>query len=140
MRFGACTGINSKRKIMKELLMSRANYVLSVLNEIKKEHRLVMVLMMLWSVVTHFFSSEEFSAGINKSVPIMIVIGLITFLILLYLSWWLLERFWERVGLPGIGTMVVQYKEMLIWQQLGFYWLSFALVLLAGLGCLAAVL
>lgn len=51
---------------MKELLMSRASYVLNVLNEIKKEHRLVMVLMMLWSVVTHFFSSEEFVHHLGK--------------------------------------------------------------------------
>ena len=125
---------------MKELLLSRATYVLNLLNEIKKEHRLMLVLMLLWGLVTNFFSSPEFSAGINQSVPIMIVIALITFLILLYLCWWLLERFWQRVGLPGIEMMVVQFKELKSWMQLGFYWLSLLLLLLIALGCLAVVL
>ena len=102
---------------MKELIMNRATYVLNLLNEIKKEHRLMIVLMLLWSAVTNLFSSPEFSAGINQSVPIMIVISLITFLILLYLSWWLLERLWERIGLPGIGNMVLHFKKIRIWQQ-----------------------
>jgi hypothetical protein len=125
---------------MKELIMNRATYVLNLLNEIKKEHRLMIVLMLLWSIVTNLFSSPEFSAGINQSVPIMIVISLITFLILLCISYWLLERFWQRVGLPGIGSMVLQYKKMQAWQKLGFYWLSFALLLLTGVMCLAAIL
>jgi hypothetical protein len=114
--------------------------LLNLIYEIKKEHRLMIVLMLLWSIITHVFSSPEFSAGINQSVPIMIVIGLMTFLILLYLAYWLLERFWQRVGLPGIGSMVLQYKDLKIWQQLGFYWLLFALLLFLGLGCLAVVL
>ncbi|WP_316812618.1 hypothetical protein [Pedobacter heparinus] len=114
--------------------------VLNLIYEVKKEHRLMIVLMLLWSIITHVFSSPEFSAGINQSVPIMIVIGLMTFLILLYLAYWLLERYWQRVGLPGIGSMVLQYKDLKIWQQLGFYWLSFALLLFLGLGCLAVVL
>jgi hypothetical protein len=114
--------------------------LLNLLYEVKKEHRLMMGLMLLWSIVTHLFSSPEISTGINQSVPIMIVISLMTFLILLHLCWWLLDRFWQRVGLPGIGTMVLQYKEMVVWQQLGFYFLCFALLLLTGLGCLASVL
>ncbi|MDR6783759.1 type VI protein secretion system component VasK [Pedobacter africanus] len=125
---------------MKELLLSRAGYALNLLNEIKKEHRLMLVLLLLWGLVTHWFSSPEFSAGINQSVPIMIVIALITFLILLYLCYWLLERFWQRTGLPGIEIMVLQFKKLNGWVQLGFYWLCFALLILAGLGCLVVVL
>lgn len=125
---------------MKELLLSRAGYVLNLLNEIKKEHRLMLVLLALWGIVTKVFSSPEMSAGINQSVPIMIVIALITFLILLYLCWWLLDRYWQRVGLPGIEILVLQFKRIRAWEQLGFYWLCFALLLLAGLGCLAVVL
>lgn len=125
---------------MKTLLLSRAGYVLNLLNEIKKEHRLMLVLLALWGIVTNLFSSPEMSAGINQSVPIMIVIALITFLILLYLCWWLLDRYWQRVGLPGIEILVLQFKRIRAWEQLGFYWLCFALLLLAGLGCLAVVL
>jgi len=125
---------------MKALLFSRAGYALELLNNIKKEHRLMVVLMLLWCLVTNFFSSPEFSAGINQSIPIMIVLALITFLILLYLCYWLLERYWQRVGLPGIEIMVLQFKKMCGWQQLGFYWLSLLLLVLTGLGCLAAIL
>lgn len=125
---------------MKALLLSRAGYALNLLNEIKKEHRLMVVLLLLWGLVTNWFSSPEFSAGINQSVPIMIVIALITFLILLHLCYWLLERFWQRAGLPGIEIMVLQFKKLSGWVQLGFYWLCFALLILAGLACLAVVL
>lgn len=97
-------------------------------------------LMLLWGIITNLFSSPEMSTGINQSVPIMIVIALITFLILLYLCWWLLERAWRRVGLPGVRVMVLQFRKMKACEQLGFYWLSFALLLLVGLGCLATIL
>lgn len=113
--------------------------LINLVNEVKKEHHLVIVLMLLWSVITNVFSSAEMSAGINQSVPLMVVLSLITFLLLLELSWWLLNRLWQRVGLPGIDSMVLHYKEMELWQQIAFFWASFALVLLVGLGCLAAV-
>lgn len=125
---------------MRDFILNRATYALNTLVDIRKEHRLVLVLMLLWAAVTHLMSSPEMSSGINQSVPIMIVISLITFLVLLYVSWWLLERFWQRVGLPEIGSIVLQYKEMNTWHQLGFYFLSFALLVLIALGCLAAVL
>ncbi|MBB5436506.1 hypothetical protein HDC92_000170 [Pedobacter sp. AK017] len=113
--------------------------LINLVNEVKKEHHLVIVLMLLWSVITNVFSSAEMSAGINQSVPLMVVLSLITFLLLLELSWWLLNRLWQRVGLPGIDSMVLHYKEMELWKQIAFFWASFALVLLVGLGCLAAV-
>ena len=97
-------------------------------------------LMVLWSLVTEFFSSPEISTGINQSVPILIVLGLISFLVLVHLCWWLLHRFWLGIGLPALGSMVLQFSSLELWKQLGFFWLSFALLLLTGLGCLAAIL
>jgi hypothetical protein len=125
---------------MKEILMNRGIYLWNLLNGVKKEHRLMLSLMALWSVVTEFFSSPEISTGINQSVPIMILLSLISFLVLVHLCWWLLDRFWVSVGLPGLGSMVLQFSSLELWKQLGFFWLSFALLLLTGLGCLAAVL
>ena len=93
---------------MKEMILSRVMNILGLLREIKKEHRLMAVLLLLWSIITNVFSIPEISTGINMSVPIMIVISMIAFLILLYLSWWLLERLWQRVGLPAIGSLVLQ--------------------------------
>ena len=129
-----------KKKIMKDVNMKHWGMTLvNLLCEIKKEHRLVVVLMLLWSVITNVFSSPEMSTGINQSVPLMVVLSLISFLLLLELSWWLLNRLWQRVGLPEIDSMVLHYKDLEVWQQIAFFWASFALVLLVGLGCLAAV-
>jgi hypothetical protein len=124
---------------MKTLIINRGLHLLNLLMGVKKEHRLLMVLMVLWGVVTRFWSSPEMTAGINESVPLMVVLALIGFLILLELCWWLLNRFWNRVGLPGLEVLVFYYRRMEVWQQVMFYWASFALLLLAGVGCLAAV-
>ena len=113
--------------------------LMSLLNEVKKEHRLFGLLMIVWSGITTFLSSPEMSVGINQSIPLMVVLSLITFLLLLELSWWLLTRFWLRVGLPGMDKMVLQFEDLQVWQKLAFLWASFALVLLVGLGCIVAV-
>lgn len=83
----------------------------SLLMGIKKEHRLLVVLMVLWGLMTEFWSSPEMTAGINESVPLMVILALISFLILLELVWWLLNRFWNRVGLPGIEVLVIYYRR-----------------------------
>ncbi|WP_316813967.1 hypothetical protein [Pedobacter heparinus] len=114
--------------------------VINLVNEVKKEHRLMVGLMLLWSIVTELFSSPEMSTGINQSIPLMVVLSLITFLLLLELSWWLLTRFWLRVGLPGVDSIFLNYKNLEVWQQIAFFWASFCLVLLVGLGCLVAVI
>ncbi|MNY70658.1 hypothetical protein D3C86_2088380 [compost metagenome] len=50
-----------------------------------------------------------------------------------------MRQFWISMGLPALGNMVSQYKELTVWQQLGFYWASFALLLLAAVGVLSAI-
>ncbi|WP_316812837.1 hypothetical protein [Pedobacter heparinus] len=113
--------------------------LINLINEVKKEHRLFGLLMIAWGMITAFLNSPGMTSGINQSVPLMVVLSLITFLLLLELSWWLFTRFWLRVGLPGMEHMVVQFEDLDAWQKLGFLWASFALVLLVGLGCLMVV-
>ncbi|HKG07219.1 MAG TPA: hypothetical protein VKB19_12205 [Pedobacter sp.] len=125
---------------MKTILTGSLFYLLRVLNEVRKEHRLMGVLMLLWSLITAFFSNPEMSAGINESVPLMVVLSLICFMMLVHLCWWLLNRFWLRVGLPGLGCMVILFGGLTSWQQVVLYWGSFALLLLSAIGCLAAVM
>jgi hypothetical protein len=124
---------------MRQILIKRGLYLLELLMGVKKEHRLLGMLMVLWVLVTVFWSSPEMSTGINESVPLMVVLGLISLLVLLEMAWWVFNRFWLRVGLPGIEVMAIYYRRMEVWQQVMFYWASFALVLLAGVGCLAAI-
>jgi hypothetical protein len=129
-----------QEKMMKEIVMNRGVDLWNFLMGVKKEHRLLVVLMVLWGMVTEFWSSPEMTAGINEGVPLMVVLALISFLVLLELVWWLLNRFWNRLGLPGLEVLVIYYRRMEVWQQVGLYWLSFALLLVSAVGCLAAVL
>ncbi|WP_084237600.1 hypothetical protein [Pedobacter africanus] len=113
--------------------------LIGFLNEAKKEHRLFVLLMLIWGGITSFLDNPEMTTGINQSVPLMVVLSLVTFLLLLELSWWLFIRFWLRMGLPGMDRMVLHFEDLQVWQKLAFLWASFCLVLLVGLGCVVAV-
>jgi len=69
----------------------------------------------------------------------LILLSLVCFLGLVGLCWLLMRWFWGMMGLPGFGSMVLQFKSMELWMQLGFYWASFALLVLAAVGCLSAI-
>lgn len=125
---------------MKEIMINRGMFFLRAFMQAKKEHHLMGVLLVLWATITLLFSSPEMSAGINQSVPLMVVLSLITFLILMEVSLWLLNRFLMRMGCPPIEEIVLKFKDLAEWQQLIFLWACFALVLLAGVICLAAIL
>lgn len=69
----------------------------------------------------------------------LITLSALCFLGLSALAWWLLQRAWVSLGLPGIQTMVSQFKHLTLWQQFALYWASFALLLLAAVLSLVAV-
>jgi len=125
---------------MKEIIMNRGMFLLRGFMQAKKEHHLMGILLLLWVTVTLWFSSPEMSAGINQSVPLMVVLGLITYLLLIEISVWLLNRFLLRMGCPPIAEILLKLKELAEWQQLIFLWACYALVLLAGAICLSAIL
>lgn len=79
------------------------------------------------------------SGGVDPAIWLLILLSLLAFFMLSAWCWWLLRRFWESLGLPRLELMVLQFKSLELWQQLGFYWLSFALLLLASVMCLAAI-
>ncbi|SDJ97640.1 hypothetical protein SAMN04487898_105194 [Pedobacter sp. ok626] len=91
---------------------------------------LLQVLIMSWDPMMGF---------IDPNIWLLILMSLICFLAVTGLSWWLLQRFWTRLGLPLLTEMVLSFKKMELWQQLGFYWASFALLLLAAVGVLTAI-
>jgi len=101
---------------------------------------LFVVLLLLWSVapvvLQHF---DKTSGSIDQSIWLLVILGMISFLLLVALSWWLLQHFWTMMGLPKLNIMVSQFKTLALWQQLSFLWGSFALLLLAATGCLAAI-
>jgi hypothetical protein len=97
-------------------------------------------LMLLWFIAPHWLSHiDETSGSIDQSIWLLIVLGLICFLGITAISWWLLHHFWISLGLPQLNSMALQFKRLELWQQLGFYWASFALLLLAALMSLIAI-
>ena len=98
------------------------------------------ILMALWLVMPKMIRFYDQTAGIvDSGIWILILLSLISFMMVSALSWWLLNRFWVSLGLPALGTMVLQFNTLALWQQLGFFWLSFALLLLAAVLCLIGI-
>jgi len=97
-------------------------------------------LLMLWLLMPGAIRQfDPASGGVDPAIWLLILLSLLAFFMLAAWCWWLLHRFWESLGLPRIELMVLQFKSLELWQQLGFYWLSFALLLLASVMCLAAI-
>ena len=108
--------------------------------EIVKVVMLFVILTLLWPLAQETVLSLDPTSGyVDRSILILILLALICFLGMIGLCRWLLRRFWIALGLPGLGNMVLQFNELLLWQQLGFYFASFGLLLLAGVGCLIAI-
>jgi hypothetical protein len=99
-----------------------------------------LIMALLWASAPKLFplpngNSEE----MVTSIGLMVLLSLISFLLVLGLCWWLLKRFWIIADLPALGTMVLQFKTLELWEQLKFSFALFALLLLAGVGCLMAM-
>jgi hypothetical protein len=102
---------------------------------------LLMILLLVWSAGPRLLQGLDATAGsVDQSIWLLVVLGLISFLIIINLSWWLFKYSWQQVGFPSIHSIVSLYDLLSPWQQLSFLLGSFALVLLAALGSLNAVL
>jgi hypothetical protein len=107
----------------------------------KRELMLVFVILLLiWALAPLGLRQLDQTAGsIDQSIWLLVLLGMICFLLLLALCWWLLQIFWTVMQLPSLKSMVLQFNTLTVWQQLSFYWASFFLLLLAAMGCLCAV-
>lgn len=101
---------------------------------------LLIILMLLWFLMPGWLHRIDETAGnISQDIWMLLLLSMISFILILALCWWLLKRLWAEAGLPTFNQMVLQFKTLPTWQQLGFYWGSFALLLLTALGCLSAI-
>lgn len=102
---------------------------------------LLLILLLIWPLLQRLVRITDPTIGfIDPNIWLLILLGLIAFMVTTALCWWLTQRFWTNLGLPALGDMVSQFKELPLWQQLGFYWASFGLLLLAAVGVLIAIL
>ncbi len=106
-----------------------------------EKYLVMLIMVMAYYSVQKFIGFGDSSAGfVDQSIWLLVLLSMISVLMVVGMSWWLLNRFLFNMGMPAVGNLVLQFKQMEIWQQLGFYWLSYALLVWAGVGALSAVL
>ena len=104
-------------------------------------HLLFLGLLTLWLCVQRLILNSDPTIGpLDPNIWLLLVFSLISFLVLLGMVWWLLGKVWATLGLPALNNMVLQFNTLHLWQQLGFYWASLCLLLLAAVGVLNAII
>ncbi len=105
-----------------------------------KPDYLLGILCCIWLVYPLLLQGNDPTAGyIAQNTWLLLVLSIITFMLVTGLCWWLLNHFWTMTGLPHFKTMIIKFKHLTSWQQLSFFWLSFALLLLAAMSCIDAI-
>ncbi|MHA4893292.1 hypothetical protein ACXZ1K_00970 [Pedobacter sp. PWIIR3] len=124
--------------------MKELNFMMPVEKPGKKNlesYLLGIILVLVWYTLPKLFAQMDGNIGtVDPGIWMLIVLSLLSFLMVIGMSWWLLHWSWCALGLPHLRTMVLQFKDLQLWQQLGFYLCCFALLVLAGVGALIAVL
>ena len=108
--------------------------------EVIKAVLLFVILVLLWPVLQQVVILGDPTMGpVDPNLLVLILISLICFLGLVGLCWWLVRKVLVVYGLPEIGDLVLQFDELVLWEKLRLYLASFALLLLAAVGCLMAI-
>ena len=103
-------------------------------------HLLFIALLLHWFFFPEVIHYSDPTAGmVDQGIWMLVIISLICFLLITGLCWWLLKRFWISLDLPSLQLLVSHFKSLELWQQLGFLWASFALLILAAVGSLMAI-
>lgn len=126
------TGMEFNTERLGPYLKSKVNYV---------GYLLAAILLLLWPISQRLVMGGDPSIGfVDPNIWLLILLSLICFMAVIGLCWWVLQSFWLSLGLPGLSSLVSQFKTLESWQQLSFFWSSFALLLLTMLGVLTAIL
>ncbi|WP_182959588.1 hypothetical protein [Pedobacter gandavensis] len=101
---------------------------------------LLVLLLLLWPMGQRLIMILDVNAGyIDPGIWLLLLLSVIAFLIMVGMSFLLLQWLWNGLGLPKIDIIVLQFKKMELWQQLGLLWACFVSLLFAGIGCLIAI-
>jgi hypothetical protein len=94
----------------------------------------------LWQILPSLLAYTNAEVGlVDTGIWQLFLFTLIAFMAMLGISILLLRWMISLLGLPTINTMVLQVKNLQLWQQFVLYWASFALLFLGGLLSLAAI-
>lgn len=102
--------------------------------------RLLLLLLTIWIFAPEWLRLlDETAASVDQSVWLLIILSLITFLVILLICWWLMQYLWNSKFMPAPHQLALHFKTLTLWQQISFYWASFALLLLTASICLVAI-
>ncbi|MCX2432349.1 hypothetical protein [Pedobacter sp. GR22-10] len=98
------------------------------------------IIIVSWNTLARVLLSVDATTALpDPGIWQLIYLSVLLFTGWLLLAWQLLHYFWHRLGFISFTHLVSHFNTLALWQQLGFYWASFALFLLAGIACVAAV-
>ena len=99
------------------------------------------LLLALWPVLQHFIAYTDPTAGaLDPNIWLMLLFSLIAFLMLLGLSFWLVQYIWNGLSLPELEIMVSHFHKLQTWQQIKLYCACFAALLFAAVAVLSAII
>jgi len=108
--------------------------------EITKIILMVLAIGFLWKIMQQANWSNDLTMGyIDPSIWLLILIGLLCFVVMVALSAWIFIRLWTIIGLPNPHKIISQFNYLESCQKLKFLFAAYALLLLAGVGCLVAI-
>ncbi|MBC7418345.1 MAG: hypothetical protein H7325_09340 [Pedobacter sp.] len=101
--------------------------------------RLLFIFLLYQSVPFWIYQVDPTAALPDAGIWSLVLLAILVFLMLLLLSSYLFRNTLQWLGLPNLNMMVSQFNTLTLWQQYVCYLASFALLLLAAIGCLIAI-
>jgi hypothetical protein len=96
--------------------------------------------LLLWPLVQRILQFNYPDSGtLDPNIWLLIILSIATFLIIIIMAWWLMQRYWLAFGLPEMESMVLQFNRLEL-AAVKVLYAFFALLLLVAVGCLMAVL
>ncbi|TKC03481.1 hypothetical protein [Pedobacter cryotolerans] len=98
------------------------------------------ILLLLWQILPQLLHHIAPQTGLlDAGIWQLLLFTMISFLLLLSSCIWLFNGLINLWQLTPIHTMVLQVKNLQLWQQFVLYWASFALLFLGSLLSLTAI-
>lgn len=96
--------------------------------------------MMVWHALPFLLQFNNPTVGlVDGGLWQLLLFSLISFLMLLGISFLLFKWLLAQLAFPPIHLMILQFNNLTLWQQYVGYWASFALLFAGALLSLAAV-
>ncbi|MES2826710.1 MAG: hypothetical protein V4687_01080 [Bacteroidota bacterium] len=106
---------------------------------LKPIHLLILTAMLYFLLQQTLQKIDPAAGYVDPSMLSLVIIGMFCFQLIFSLSLWIHKKFWSAIGLPDDYNFLSHFKQLSSCQQFVFYFASFALLVLAAVGCLIAI-